>query len=62
MLEFVYESEDDDKEEFEAKWCRRPVALNGIRIQLREKGGDAYWSAEWIIRLQLYLLNAISPC
>ena len=38
-LELVYES-DEDRESFEAKWCGAPVALPGIRIQARERGGD----------------------
>jgi len=38
-LELVYESEDR-REEFEAKWCGAPVALQGVRLQMRERGGD----------------------
>jgi len=39
IVELVYDSEDDPKE-FERKWCGRPVALTGVRIQAREQGGD----------------------
>lgn len=38
-LELVYDSEDEP-EEFERKWCGAPVALSGVRIQARERGGD----------------------
>jgi CRISPR-associated endonuclease/helicase Cas3 len=40
ILEFVYDSKDDNKREFERKWCGAPVALNGICLQVREYGGD----------------------
>ncbi len=39
VLEFVIESEDERKE-FECKWCGAPVALQGVRLQAREPGGD----------------------
>ncbi len=39
MLELVYHSDDESKS-FEEKWCGRPVALSGVRIQARERGGD----------------------
>lgn len=38
-LELVYDSEDE-REDFERKWCGAPVALLGIRMQARERGGD----------------------
>jgi CRISPR-associated endonuclease/helicase Cas3 len=38
-LELVYDSEDE-LEDFERKWCGAPVALSGVRIQARERGGD----------------------
>lgn len=38
-LELVYESEGE-REDFERKWCGAPVALSGIRLQARERGGD----------------------
>jgi CRISPR-associated endonuclease/helicase Cas3 len=38
-LELVYDS-TDDREEFEQEWCGRPVALLGVRIHARERGGD----------------------
>lgn len=38
-LELVIESEDD-REEFERRWCRVPVALQGIRLQARNPAGD----------------------
>jgi CRISPR-associated endonuclease/helicase Cas3 len=38
-LELVYDS-DDELENFERKWCGAPVALPGVRIQARERGGD----------------------
>lgn len=39
VLEFVVESEDE-RQDFERKWCGAPVALQGIRLQAREPGGD----------------------
>jgi len=38
-LELVYESEDE-QEVFERKWCGAPVALRGLRLVARERGGD----------------------
>jgi hypothetical protein len=38
-LELVYHSEDD-RDDFERKWCGAPVALTGLRLQAREQGGD----------------------
>ena len=38
-LELVYQS-DDDREVFERRWCRAPVALRGMRLLARERGGD----------------------
>jgi CRISPR-associated endonuclease/helicase Cas3 len=38
-LELVYESEDE-REDFERKWCAAPVALRGLRLVARERGGD----------------------
>jgi len=38
-LELVYESEDEQAA-FEQKWCRVPVALRGVRLVARERGGD----------------------
>lgn len=38
VLEFVVES-DEEREEFEQRWCRAPVALPGVRLQAREPGG-----------------------
>ena len=38
-LELVYET-GEERDEFEDKWCERPVALNGLRLQVRERGGD----------------------
>lgn len=38
-LEFLYESADE-RDLFERKWCRAPVALRGIRLVARERGGD----------------------
>ena len=38
-LELVYEA-DEARAEFEGKWCGRPVALSGLRLQARERGGD----------------------
>jgi len=35
----VYDSEND-REDFERKWCGAPVATSGIRVQAREHGGD----------------------
>lgn len=39
ILELVYDSEND-REDFERKWCGAPVAPSGIRVQAREHGGD----------------------
>lgn len=39
VLEFVIES-DADRETFEQGWCGAPVALQGVRLQAREPGGD----------------------
>ena len=39
VLELVVESEDE-RADFERKWCGAPVALRGIRLQAREPGGD----------------------
>jgi CRISPR-associated endonuclease/helicase Cas3 len=39
VLELVYQSQED-RSEFERKWCGRPVALRGIRLQARKAGGD----------------------
>ncbi|HFD40725.1 MAG TPA: type I-D CRISPR-associated helicase Cas3' [Anaerolineae bacterium] len=39
-LGLVYHSEDDAAG-FEQKWCGAPVALRGVRLQVRERGGDA---------------------
>ena len=39
ILELVYDSEDE-LEDFQRKWCGAPVALTGIRIQVREQGGE----------------------
>lgn len=39
VLEFVVESEDQ-RPDFQRKWCGAPVALQGIRLQAREAGGD----------------------
>lgn len=38
-LELIYESEDE-RDVFEQRWCRRPVALRGLRLAARERGGD----------------------
>jgi len=38
-LELVYDSEEE-RHDFEQKWCGCPVALKGIRLQARERGGD----------------------
>jgi len=38
-LELVYES-DDEPDNLERKWCGAPVALRGIRLVARERGGD----------------------
>jgi CRISPR-associated endonuclease/helicase Cas3 len=39
ILELVYDSEEKPGD-FERKWCGAPVALAGVRIQARERGGD----------------------
>ena len=39
ILELVYDSEDEPVD-FARKWCGAPVALTGVRIQVREHGGD----------------------
>jgi len=39
ILELVYDSEDKVGD-FERKWCGAPVALSGVRVQARERGGD----------------------
>ena len=39
VLELVYQS-GDDRATFEQKWCGRPVALRGMRLQARNAGGD----------------------
>ena len=39
VLELVVESKDE-RDDFERKWCGAPVALQGIRLQAREPGGD----------------------
>lgn len=39
VLEFVYASEVDAKE-FQEKWCRAPVGMRNVRLQVRERGGD----------------------
>ncbi|MCB9140436.1 MAG: type I-D CRISPR-associated helicase Cas3' [Caldilineaceae bacterium] len=39
VLEFVYES-DYEAESFEQKWCSCPVGLSGMRLQVRDRGGD----------------------
>ena len=39
ILELVYESQEE-REVFENRWCGRPVALAGVRLQARERGGD----------------------
>lgn len=38
-LELVVES-NDNRKEFECKWCGAPAALQGIRLQARDPGGD----------------------
>jgi|YelNatPaOPRAMG01_1025707.scaffolds.fasta_scaffold08633_4 CRISPR-associated endonuclease/helicase Cas3 len=38
-LELVYESEEE-REDFQRKWCGAPVALRGLRLVARERGGD----------------------
>jgi CRISPR-associated endonuclease/helicase Cas3 len=38
-LELVYDSKEEQGV-FEDRWCGRPVALAGIRLQVREQGGD----------------------
>lgn len=38
-LELVYESEEEPQD-FERKWGNAPVALKGIRLRARERGGD----------------------
>ena len=37
-IELVYDS-DDEREAFERKWCCGPVALAGIRLQVRDNDG-----------------------
>jgi hypothetical protein len=39
ILDLVYDSQDCS-EEFDQKWCCRPVGLSGVRIQAREWSGD----------------------
>jgi hypothetical protein len=39
ILELVIETEDD-REDFERRWCGAPVAQQGIRLQAREPNGD----------------------
>ena len=38
-LQLLYESEDE-QEFFERRWCGAPVALRGLRLVGRERGGD----------------------
>lgn len=38
VLEFVVESEEE-REEFEQRWCGAPVARCGVRLEAREPGG-----------------------
>lgn len=39
VLELVYQS-GDERITFERKWCGRPIALRGMRLQARNAGGD----------------------
>lgn len=41
ILELSYES-PVPRDEFDKRVCRRPVALRGLRLVARERGGDAY--------------------
>lgn len=38
-LELIYDTADEPVD-FERKWCNAPVALKGIRLQVRSRGGD----------------------
>ncbi len=49
-LELAYES-DEEQEAFQRKWCGAPVALRGLRLVARERGGDVLAGAldEWVV-------------